>query len=264
MSAHLTHDDLDLYALGVMEGQERHDIEAHLAACPECTQALAQARGRVTLLAMSLPPEAPPAHVKTRLMAQIRQETAPAPQRNRSSTDERSAVRGSGLPRWWSTILVPAFGALAVVTFVLWQQNERLDQQLAALHDAATKQQAQLDTATKLADLIGSSDTVTVNLAQQPGQPQGAAHVMYNMKMGMLMYDGQLDAAPAGKSYQLWVVPTQGNPISAGVFQPVPGQPDHWMMDMPKGLVPKAFAITLEPAGGMPQPTGPKVLVGVA
>jgi anti-sigma-K factor RskA len=30
------------------------------------------------------------------------------------------------------------------------------------------------------------------------------------------------------------------------------------------GLVAKAFAVTLEPQGGMPQPTGPKVLVGVA
>ena len=94
--------------------------------------------------------------------------------------------------------------------------------------------------------------------------PKGAAHVMYNMKTKTLMYDGQLEAAPAGKSYELWVVPANGAPISAGVFTPVPGQTDHWMMDMPEGLVPKAFAVTIEPAGGMPQPTGPKVLIGAA
>jgi anti-sigma-K factor RskA len=94
--------------------------------------------------------------------------------------------------------------------------------------------------------------------------PKGTAHVMYNMKMEMLIYDGQLEPAPEGKSYQLWVVPAQGNPISAGVFQPVAGQTDNLLMDMPQGVVPKAFAVTIEPAGGMPQPTGPKVLVGAA
>ena len=78
---------------------------------------------------------------------------------------------------------------------------------------------------------------------------RGGAHVMYNMKMKVLMYDGQLDAAPAGKSYQLWVVPMNGNPISAGVFNPTQGQMDHWMMDMPEGMVPKALReVTIEPA----------------
>jgi anti-sigma-K factor RskA len=35
-------------------------------------------------------------------------------------------------------------------------------------------------------------------------------------------------------------------------------------MKIPPGVLPKAFAVTLEPAGGKPQPTGPKVLVGAA
>jgi len=33
---------------------------------------------------------------------------------------------------------------------------------------------------------------------------------------------------------------------------------------LPQGVEPKAFAVTIEPSGGMPQPTGPKVLVGAA
>jgi anti-sigma-K factor RskA len=85
---------------------------------------------------------------------------------------------------------------------------------------------------------------------------------MYNAKMGMLMYDGEIEPAPSGKSYQLWLVPANGSPINAGVFTAVSGQPNHWMMKLPQGIEPKAFAVTLEPAGGMPQPTGPNVLVG--
>jgi anti-sigma-K factor RskA len=34
------------------------------------------------------------------------------------------------------------------------------------------------------------------------------------------------------------------------------------MVKLPPGVEAKAFAITLEPEGGMPQPTGPMVLVG--
>ena len=109
-----------------------------------------------------------------------------------------------------------------------------------------------------------SHDTVTVALAPQPGQPQGAAHVMYNTKMGMLMYEGEIAPAPTAKSYELWVIPTDGKPINAGVFNPITGRADHWMMKMPAGVEPKMFAVTLEPQGGMPQPTGPMVLVGHA
>ena len=124
------------------------------------------------------------------------------------------------------------------------------------------QEQRRLQDARDIAGLITARDTITVTLAPQPAMPQGTAHVMYNSKMGMLMYEGQIPPAPAAKSYQLWLVPASGNPISCGVFNPVGGQPDHWMTKLPKGVEPKAFAVTLEPSGGMPQPTGPKVLVG--
>jgi anti-sigma-K factor RskA len=78
------------------------------------------------------------------------------------------------------------------------------------------------------------------------------------------MYEGEIAPAPAAKSYQLWLVPADGKPISAGVFNPVIGQSDHWMMKLPQGIAAKEFAVSLEPAGGMPQPTGPMVLVGRA
>ncbi|MGD1212483.1 MAG: anti-sigma factor [Candidatus Acidiferrales bacterium] len=159
-------------------------------------------------------------------------------------------------------MLAPAGVVLAVATIVLWNENRRLDQQLAALRASAKQQQQQLRDARDVADLMTANDTITVALAAQPGQPKGTAHVMYNAKMGMLIYEGEIAPAPAAKSYQLWLVPAAGKPISAGVFNPASEQPDRWMMKVPQGIAPKAFAVTLEPAGGMPQPTGPMVLVG--
>ena len=153
---------------------------------------------------------------------------------------------------------------LALATILLWTENRQLDRQLAALRAAAEQQQQQLQEVREVADMIESHDTVTVSLAQQPGMPAGAAHVMYNAKMGMLMFDGEIAPAPAAKSYQLWLVPADGKPISAGVFNPVSGRTDHWMMKLPQGIAAKEFAVSLEPTGGMPQPTGPMVLVGHA
>ena len=189
----------------------------------------------------------------------LKAESEPHPLR---TPEVRSPNKHSGSSsRAWTTILIPAAGVFAIATIVLWQQNERLDNQLAVLHKVAASQETQVANATRLLDLIGSPDTFTVNLARQAGMPKGTALVMYNLKTEVLMYDGQLGAAPAGKTYQLWIVPKQGNPVSAGVFQPVSGETDRWLMKMPQGVVPKGFAVTIEPASGVSQPTGPEVLV---
>jgi anti-sigma-K factor RskA len=267
MNAHPTREeDFDLYALGALEGDEKLAIESHVTSCATCTEKLAAARGRIALLALAAPPVAPSAAVKQRLMQQVRADAerspaaASAPPRAPQETERAGGFFG----RWWAAVLVPAGAVLALATILLWTENRQLDRQLAALRAAAEQQQQQLQEVREVADMIESHDTVTVSLAQQPGMPAGAAHVMYNAKMGMLMFDGEIAPAPAAKSYQLWLVPADGTPISAGVFNPVSGRTDHWMMKLPQGIAAKEFAVSLEPTGGMPQPTGPMVLVGHA
>ena len=265
MNGHPTREeDFDLYALGALEGDEKQAIESHVASCGDCARKLAEAQGRIALLAFAAPCVEPSPAVKQRLMQQVRAAAeAAAPERVPPTRAHREAERSGGLfGRRWGSILIPTAAVLALATILLWNENHQLDQQLASLREAMQQQQQQLQDAQAIADLVADPNTVIVPLAQQPDMPKGTARVMYNMKLGTLTYDGQLDPAPAEKSYQLWIVPAQGNPISAGVFNPVSGQSNRWTMKMPAGVSPKAFAVTLEPAGGMPQPTGPKVLVG--
>ena len=262
MNGHPTREeDFDLYALGALEGDEKRVFETHLDACPECAQKLAEARGRVALLALAAPPAEPSVAVKVRLMKQVRESAST--ERPGQAVKEPEHFDGY-FGRWWAAVLLPVGAALAIATVVLWMQNRQLDQQLASLRVDVQRQGQELQQARQVADLVSASDTMVVSLASQPGMPRGAAHVMYNGKMAMLMYEGELDPAPAGKSYQLWVVPAQGNPISAGVFMPGSDKSSHFMMKLPEGVTAKAFAVTLEPAGGRPQPTGPKVLLGAA
>ena len=59
-------------------------------------------------------------------------------------------------------------------------------------------------------------------------------------------------------------MPVAGNPVSAGVFAiDASGNGAVLLPDLPAGVAAKAFAVTEEPEGGVPQPTGPKVLVGL-
>jgi|HubBroStandDraft_6_1064221.scaffolds.fasta_scaffold80443_2 anti-sigma-K factor RskA len=268
MSAHPTREeDFDLYALGALEDDEKLAIESHVSACSDCARKLAEARGRISLLALAAPQSDPSPLVKQRLMAQVHasRDASPAAQTAQYLAPraiEPATTGGGFFGRWWAAVLVPVGAALAVATIVLWNQKAQLDHQLAEMRVAISKQQSELDEARHLAALFESKDTITIALAPQPGTPPTSAHVMYNAKMGMLMYDGSLLPTAADKSYQLWLVPMSGDPINAGVFNPVAGQSNHWMMKLPPGIAPKEFAITLEPAGGMPRPTGPMVLVG--
>jgi anti-sigma-K factor RskA len=77
-----------------------------------------------------------------------------------------------------------------------------------------------------------------------------------------VFYARGLPRPPAGKDYQLWLI-AGSTPQSEGVF-PVDeqGQATHVLPDLPDPANVTAFGVTLEPAGGRPQPGGPLYLVG--
>jgi anti-sigma-K factor RskA len=264
MNGHPTRpEDFDLYALGVLEGEEKAAFEAHVPTCAACAEKLAEARGRIALLAFAAPPVEPSASVKERLMRQIHSapEAARVPQRERAPREPERA--GGFFGRWWAAaVLVPVSALLILVSVGLWRENARLTNQLGVERAELQKQQAQLDEARHVLALMEAKDTISVALAPQPGMAKGDVRVMYNQKMGMAMCDGWVDPAPANKSYQLWLVPMDGKPISAGLIEYSSGPIKPWTVKLPPGVAAKAFAITLEPEGGMPQPTGPMVLVG--
>jgi anti-sigma-K factor RskA len=261
MNGHPTRpEDFDLYALGVLEGEEKAALEAHLPTCAACAEKLAEARGRIALLAFSADRVEPSARVKERLMRQIHADAVRAGAEG--SAAPRAPERAVGFFGRWAAVLVPVGVALALATIFLWTENSRLSRELEQERATLQKQQAELDEARHVADLMEAKDTMTVALASQPGMAKGDVRVMYNAKMGMAMCDGWVEPAPANKSYQLWLVPMEGKPISAGLIASSTGPINPWMIKLPQGVAAKAFAVTLEPEGGMPQPTGPMVLVG--
>jgi anti-sigma-K factor RskA len=262
MNGHPIRDeDFDLYALGALEDDEKRAIESHVAACSPCAGKLAEARGRVALLAFAAPVVDPSPRVKQRLLDQIRSTSEDhGAQRVRGASERPGGFMG----RWWTAALVPAGVVLALAAIFFWKEDARLGKELAAERASIERLQKELDGVREVSALVEDKDTMTVSLAPMPGMPQGTAHVFFNSQMGKLMCDGAIAPAPKNMTYQLWLVPKQGDPISAGFFDAAAGEYSSWMATVPKGVEPMAFAVTIEPAGGMPHPTGPKVLVGPA
>jgi anti-sigma-K factor RskA len=259
MNRHPTREeDFDLFALGALESEEKQVIATHVAACEACAEKLAKARGCVTLLALAAREIAPSAGVKEQLLRQIHGEDAGPISALRSESDAGLAPQGF-FWNWWNGMLLSLAVAAALAAIFLSSKNAQLQEQMNSLRASLEQQKNELREAREENEMFESSETRMVALTAMPGHPM-TARVLYNAKMGMVLCDVQAPAAPAKMAYQFWVVPKEGNPISAGVFNTGSGGWSSWMSDVPKGTEPMMFAITLEPEGGMPRPTGPMVM----
>jgi anti-sigma-K factor RskA len=250
-------EDLDLFALGALDAEERQAVESHIKGCSACAQRLAEAQGRIAMLALTVPPQDPPARVKQNLMARIQAQPGRVP----------SAKHTSRLTAFWRTpatawTLAAVSAAIALVFAIT---SYRLDRTVHEHQTEEQSQQAVVARANAVLDLLTAKDAQDIRLTALPGKPQPAATVLYHPDRGLLFYAQNLPSLAVDRVYQLWLVPPQGDPISAGIFEPDrKGNASIVLPTLPKGIQAKAFAVTIEPEGGVPKPTGPKVLVGVS
>jgi anti-sigma-K factor RskA len=77
----------------------------------------------------------------------------------------------------------------------------------------------------------------------------------------VLLLASRVPPLPAGQTYQLWVI-VSGTPQSLGVFRPDPdGRVLHMETENVTFSSDAKVAVSVEPSGGVPQPTGPIVLI---
>ncbi len=251
MSAHEQFaDDLALLALGQLQGDERAMLEKHLEGCAACRRELEQIRGDMALLALSAAGPAPPKRSRERLLKAIAKEPR----------TPKAATR----PLGWTLVPWLAAALFAVAAIFFFQQSDRLSQRVAELQGESAQQQAQLERAREVVATLTSTDAVRVTLvaAQAPPQPQGKAIYVRN-RSSLVFIANNMPALPAQKSYELWLIPTSGAPIPAGVFKPdAHGSATVIQPPLPAGVEAKAFAITIEPEQGSATPTMPIVMMG--
>jgi anti-sigma-K factor RskA len=249
-------EDQALYALNELAGSERQEFEQHMETCASCRREVQYLRSDLGLLALTTSGPRPPARSKDRLMRAVAAEP-----RGVSATSPMQ-VRRRGL----SWALVPSALALGLLVWVgtLWQKNDALQHNLSSLAVLYKGAGEQLQEANERLRLLSAPDAVQVSLSPQaePRKPHATAIYSASQRRLMLMASN-LAPVPAGKAYELWIIPTEGAPIPAGMFKP-DEHGNSVMLDHPllEGVVAKAFAVTLENEAGSDKPTSPILIVG--
>jgi len=239
------------YALGGLEGEERLRFEALLeAGDPDAMRALRDCEDTLVGLAAGAPAPPPPA-VKAALMERIA--ATPAP--------------GQTLPRrshaLWPVVLSGAMAAGLAAVVVGWSVSSTYEKRLDALVQSAERLRAELRSQQAVIAILRDPATQVVVLAGLPPAPGARARMMWHAQAGGVFVATGLPAPPDGKAYQLWAIAGSNAPVSAGVFTvDAAGTGSLAVRPLPGVATVNAFAVTLEPAGGLPAPSGEMYLLG--
>ncbi|HMN85209.1 MAG TPA: anti-sigma factor [Bauldia sp.] len=208
------------YVLGTLDAGERRAAEARYAADPAFRAAVSAWEKRLQPLADALPEAVPPASTFGRILDRI-DDAAPAAGGNVVTL--RRTVR-----RWRIATVIAGAAAAALAGVVVLDRVRPAPQ----------------------------TEFVAVLTAE--GSP-AAFVASVDVAKGTLSIRRVTDAPPPDKSYELWAVEPDAQPVSLGLVDD--GSISKALRYAPQGLT---LAVSLEPKGGSPtgKATGPIVFVG--
>jgi anti-sigma-K factor RskA len=273
---HITQEEADEFALGVVDPVRAREIALHVAACDECQARLDAAEDLTARLALSLPVERPSDRVRTRVF----QETGIA----RPGFVHR-LLRVSGAFATAAALGIAGLAIYGVFTFRgdvndLRDQNADLQRQV----DEALSQRVELavisqqleSTNERVDDLLAraqadrdlqlallspkSRQALVVNLEQGESGPIG--RFVWDPEQGKFWFVAEgLAPQPTGKTYELFAG-DDGTYVSLGTFN---SEADGFVLykaDVPAGLSDyDTAAVTIEDTASNRQRSGPAVFV---
>ncbi|HTE47782.1 MAG TPA: anti-sigma factor [Gemmatimonadaceae bacterium] len=300
MKPELTHDEafaaLDAAALDALDAGEREAVLAHVALCNICRPELELLRATAVQIAFSTPLDSAATaesrkRIGSRLMARA---AADVPSRGPAIEWSKQPVAGGlgipdpagehkgrktptpikrvgGLPRrryaeWLAiaaTILFVVSGGLLV-----FAASDRENLRTSLKFELARSQHAQQSRDSLLA-VVASRDSMLAGMTGRDVAMMTLTSSAAKAPFAWMFWDKarntwtliahNMPELKAGRTYQLWLV-TRTAKISAGTFDPQGGNA---VVRATYALAPAdlaALAITEEPTGGMPQPTGEPVV----
>lgn len=259
-------DRLEAYVLDQLPALERREVEEHLQECGTCVKDVSELRAVLEGVAEAVPPVAPSAALRERVLAAVAAEPQEAVRRERRVGIVRQPRRPSWamLPLAAAAVLVLAIGAIA---FRIDRSRSELAGELSRAQTLNGELQERLKRFSGQTDLalsiLTASDMREIPLEGRESAVAAAARAYWSPARGLLLVADRLPAPPAGRIYQVWII-EGGQPVSAGLLGEEPGNRGMLIVTPPRagagGNV--TVAVTDEPPGGLSAPSGTIRLAG--
>jgi len=262
------------YALGALEGEELREFRQALASAnPEMQRIFKQMEWTALHIPMGTEQTRPSPQVRARILQSIQ----PKEHRQGESLFSRfAAFLGFDRPQLAFAIsIVLAVGviSLSYYTFSLKEVLLHREKDVASLQSELKQEQQRFaalqDDLVKKTELLNVLQARRVDVVVMNGldvNPRGYGKIIWDPeRRTAILQISNLPPVPSDKDYQLWLIKDK-KPISAGVFALTQAEGDGFfkienLAETDKKSI-GAFAVTLEPKGGVPQPTGQMYLLG--
>lgn len=224
-------DHYELYAMGVADEPELSEIREHLnRGCEVCMAGVKKSTELTALLGASAAQASPSGALRRRILASI-------------GVEPRRFA--------WSYVWAAAAVLALFVAASLEYQATRAERLAAQWQGELLRQARDLDRLNEALAILSARDTRVASFGNGP-----SGKILVNPSRGVVLLATNLPLAPAGKRYEMWIVPKSGKPVAAGLFQ---SQPDGTALHVRPGSVDlsttAAVAVTLEDEQGADQPT---------
>lgn len=259
---HFEQEDLALYAMHGSSPAETAQVRAHLDECPACRAELEKVSSDLAMVAMSVDQHPVPDGARQRFIDRLAELPAPAAPVEVIPISSASPKRRAAIIVPWSIAAV-----MALVAVLLGMANNSVQHELAKDNYLIAQFAADSQHAQKVLDVLTAPEAQHVVLTAGKAAPVPTARAVYLASRGGLILEASnMGPLPMGKTYELWVIPSNGAPsIPAGTFRPdAAGNASLVLPDLPVGVQAKAFGVTIERAEGSPTPTLPIIMAGAA
>lgn len=258
------------YVLNALEPEERQEFEVMLEnASVEEQELYQEMQAAANQMAFSVESNQAPGVVRERILEQVQSEEKDA---EITSTDKKTSTGNESNSFDRGTFAIAASFALLLVTLSLVFYSFNLSTEISNQEEVIEEQQARIselqNDIQRKEELLSILESREVDLVMMSGMevnPNGYGKVIWDSESKRaLLQVSNLPAVPADKDYQLWII-KNNKPVSAGVFAVNDPKKDSFFKIEEMAAdeqAADAFAITMEPKGGMPQPTGDMYLMG--
>jgi anti-sigma-K factor RskA len=263
-----------MYALGALDGEDRQIFEALLQAkAPEALDELTSMLQILDLLPYAIEPVNPPDDIKADLMNKITDistaaEFSPHPQQKASALQPIKKPFAESTLFWkkmtWGLALAGIAALLVGIIYIndLQSELQQLRKQVEISQQVIHTLQSEIQQKKEFLAVIQDAHLRVIDVKGLEALPQGTGKVLLSPKnkKGVFIAEN-LQQPAADKDYQLWLL--KGNqPVDAGILKHEDNQYiAHFKVDFSLDEL-SAFAVTIEPKGGVPQPTGTMILLG--